>query len=43
MSERQTIARHAGTVLIGQLAVMAFGITDAIVAGRYDTKALAAL
>lgn len=37
------IARHAGTVLVGQLAVMAFGVTDTIVAGRYAEGALAAL
>lgn len=43
MSERSIIARHAGTVLIGQLATMAFGITDTIVAGRYSEQALAAL
>lgn len=38
-----TIARHATTVLVGQLAVMAFGIADTIVAGRYSGQALAAL
>ena len=43
MAELRTIARHAGTVLAGQLAVMAFGITDSIVAGRYSQQALAAL
>lgn len=43
MSELGTIARHAGTVLVGQLAVMAFGVTDTIVAGRYSQEALAAL
>ncbi len=43
MSELRTIARHAGTVLVGQLAVMAFGVTDTIVAGRYSQDALAAL
>lgn len=43
MSERGIIARHAGTVLAGQLATMAFGITDTIVAGRYAQEALAAL
>ncbi|HEY0825377.1 MAG TPA: MATE family efflux transporter [Ramlibacter sp.] len=43
MSERGIIARHAGTVLAGQLATMAFGITDTIVAGRYSQEALAAL
>ncbi len=37
------IARHAGTVLVGQLAVMAFGVTDTVVAGRYSEQALAAL
>lgn len=43
MTERSTIARHAATVLAGQLATMAFGITDTIVAGRYSQQALAAL
>ena len=43
MGELATIARHAGTVLAGQLAVMAFGVTDTIVAGRYSSDALAAL
>jgi multidrug resistance protein, MATE family len=43
VSELRTIARHAGTVLVGQLAVMAFGVTDTIVAGRYSEAALAAL
>lgn len=43
MSELRIIARHATTVLVGQLAVMAFGVTDTIVAGRYSAKALAAL
>ncbi len=41
--ERGLIARHAGTVLVGQLAVMAFGVTDTIIAGRYSENALAAL
>lgn len=43
MSEAGTIARHAGTVYVGQVAVMAFGVTDTIVAGRYAEEALAAL
>jgi MATE family multidrug resistance protein len=43
VSELRTIARHAGTVLVGQLAVMAFGVTDTIVAGRFSEQALAAL
>lgn len=41
--EIHLIWRHAATVLVGQLAVMAFGITDTIVAGRYADTALAAL
>jgi len=41
--ERGIIARHAGTVLAGQLATMAFGVTDTIVAGRFSQEALAAL
>ena len=43
MSELSTITRHAMTVLAGQLAVMAFGVTDTIVAGRYSESSLAAL
>lgn len=43
MSERNTIVRHAVTVLAGQLAVMAFGVTDTIVAGRHAESSLAAL
>ncbi len=43
MSERRLIAKHAVTVWVGQLAVMAFGVTDTVVAGRYDQTALAAL
>lgn len=35
--------RHALTVLAGQLAVMAFGVTDTIVAGRHSQASLAAL
>ena len=42
-SEWKTTAAHAGTVYIGQLAVMAFSITDTIVTGRYSDQALAAL
>lgn len=41
--ERGFIARHTGTVLVGQLATMAFGVTDTVVAGRYAEDALAAL
>ncbi|NMM84829.1 MATE family efflux transporter [Rhodococcus sp. SRB_17] len=43
MSERGTLIRHALTVLAGQLAVMAFGVTDTIVAGRHSEASLAAL
>ena len=43
MSELKTISHHAGSVLAGQLATMAFGVTDTIVAGRYGQSSLAAL
>ncbi|MBA4329092.1 MAG: MATE family efflux transporter [Polaromonas sp.] len=43
MSELRLIIRHAGTVLVGQLAVMAFGVADTVIAGRYSDQALAAL
>ena len=43
MSELKVIARHAATVLVGQLAVMAFGVADTVIAGRYSDTALAAL
>ena len=42
-SDVRPIAQHAGTVLVGQLAVMAFSVTDTIVAGRFAEGALAAL
>ncbi|WP_370590543.1 MATE family efflux transporter [Xylophilus sp. ASV27] len=42
-SELPAIARHAVTVLAGQLAVMAFGVADTVVAGRHSEQALAAL
>lgn len=43
MSERSLIVRHAITVLAGQLAVVAFGVADTVVAGRYAQDSLAAL
>lgn len=43
MSELKVIGRHAGTVLVGQLAVMAFGVADTVIAGRYSDQALSAL
>ncbi len=42
-SELHVMVRHAATVLVGQLAVMAFGVTDTLVAGRFSSEALAAL
>ena len=42
-SELKLISRHAGTILVGQLAVMAFGVADTVIAGRYSDAALAAL
>lgn len=43
MSEQKIILKHASTVLAGQLAVVAFGVTDTVIAGRYDSHALAVL
>lgn len=43
MSELRLIGRHAGTILAGQLAVMAFGVADTLIAGRHSDAALAAL
>ena len=43
MSELKTLGKHASTVLVGQLAVMAFGVADTMIAGRYSDTALAAL
>ena len=43
MSERRIILKHATTVLLGQLAVVAFGVADTLIAGRYDPQALAVL
>lgn len=43
MTEFKTITRHAASVLAGQLATMAFGVTDTIVAGQFAEASLAAL
>ena len=43
MRENRLLLQHAGTVLVGQLAVMAFGVTDTLIAGRYSPQALAVL
>jgi MATE family multidrug resistance protein len=43
MTEIKTIAKHASSVLVGQLAVMAYGVADTVIAGRYSDAALASL
>lgn len=43
MSEVRLISQHAASVLVGQLAVMAFGVADTVIAGQYSDGALAAL
>ncbi len=43
MSELKIVSQHAGTVLVGQLAIMAFGVADTVIAGRHSDTALAAL
>ena len=43
MSELKILGRHAATVLVGQLAIMAFGVADTVIAGRHSVDALAAL
>ncbi len=43
MNERRLIAGNAATVFVGQIAVMGFGVTDTLVAGRDSPEALAAL
>ena len=42
-SERNKIVQHAATVMVGQLAVMAFSVTDTLVASRFADTALAGL
>ena len=41
--ELGVIAQHAKVIVVGQLATIAYGVTDAIVAGRYSDEALATL
>lgn len=43
MSELKVIGRHAGTVLVGQLATMAYGVADTLIAGHFSDAALASL
>ncbi len=42
-TELGVIAHHAKVIVVGQLATMAYGVTDAVVAGRYSDEALATL
>ncbi len=39
----EVVTQHAGTVFVGQIAVMGFGVVDTIVAGRHAEASLAAL
>ncbi|MEJ5030809.1 MATE family efflux transporter [Comamonas sp. MYb69] len=41
--DMRVLAKHAGTVFVGQIAVMGFGVVDTIVAGRHAEASLAAL
>jgi multidrug resistance protein, MATE family len=41
--ELGVIGQHAAVIVVGQLATMAYGVTDAVVAGRYSDEALATL
>jgi MATE family multidrug resistance protein len=43
MREWQWLARQAGTLLTGQLAIMGFGLTDTLIAGHHSPTALAVL
>lgn len=42
-ADAQSIASHAGTIWIGQIAAMAFAVTDTFITGRIAPEALAAL
>ena len=41
--ELGVIGQHARVIVVGQLATIAYGVTDAVVAGRYSDQALATL
>jgi multidrug resistance protein, MATE family len=41
--ELPLIARHAGTIFTGQVAVLAFGLTDTMVVARHSSESLAGL
>src|SRR5215510_7373813 len=43
MDHLRRIARDAGSILVGQLATIAFGVADTIMAGRSSSVDLAAL
>ncbi|MBP7566353.1 MAG: MATE family efflux transporter [Burkholderiaceae bacterium] len=43
VTELRDILRHGGAVLVGQLAVTAYGVVDTVIAGRHSNEALAAL
>ena len=43
MSDRKIIAQHAATVLVGQIAVIGFGMADTVITGRYSPQAQAVL
>ena len=43
MTDAKIIGQHAASVLVGQIAVMAFGVADTVIAGRHSDTALAAL
>ncbi|MCL1961759.1 MAG: MATE family efflux transporter [Desulfovibrionaceae bacterium] len=42
-SDLRTIAVHAATVFVGQIAIMGYAVVDTIVCGRYSELALAVL
>lgn len=43
LADLHAIGHHAATIWIGQLAVMAFAITDTLITGRHSPDSLAAL
>lgn len=42
-SDFRVISRHAGTILVGQWAVMGFSVADTVIAGQYASEALAVM
>ena len=43
MRHLDRIVRHAGSLLLGQLATIGFGVADTVMAGRFAAEDLAAL